>query len=129
MIRTLLNSVMGTVVNTKTDVDRRADLYRNLIRREAKIGGELFGPTPPGVRREFFCLDDHTVVWHEEWVDANGKTQIKTVRYDVRPDGVLKTANGGHYQSVGQEEKTRLLSALKLYKQRAHRELYPFVSV
>ena len=30
--------------------DRSAQRYRDLIRKEAKIGGELFGPIAPGGR-------------------------------------------------------------------------------
>ena len=59
--------------------DRKAALYRNLIRHEAKIGGQLFGPVPKDGRREFFCLDRHTWVWHEEWVDANGDRPFRTL--------------------------------------------------
>lgn len=125
-ITALLNSVVDTVVPRSAE-DRRADLYRSLIRREAKIGGELFGPTPPGVHREFFCLDENTIVFHEE-TTKNGKVAIKTIRYDVRPSGVLKTTNGQHYQSVSNEEASRLLKGLEVYKQRVHGELYPFVS-
>lgn len=125
-----LSSILNTVVDTvvpKNVEERRADLYRGLIRREAKIGGELFGPAAPGVHREFFCLDKNTVVYHEEST-KDGKVQIKTIRYDIRPSGVLKTSNGQHYQSVSNEEATRLLRSVKAYKQRVHRELYPFVA-
>jgi hypothetical protein len=30
---------------------------RELIRAEAEIGGQLFGPIPKGHRRQFFCFD------------------------------------------------------------------------
>lgn len=104
--------------------EREAELYRALIRREAKIGGELFGPVPEGHRREFFCLDRHTWVWHEEWIDQNGQSQIRTTRYDVRPGGVLKAQDGQTYQQVTRREALRLREAVQLYKQRVHDELY-----
>lgn len=103
---------------------REAELHRALIRREAKIGGELFGPVPDGVRREFFCLDEHTWVWHEEWNDQQGKRQIRTTRYDVRPNGVLKAQNGSGYQQVSTREAQRFRSAVLTYRQRVHDELY-----
>lgn len=103
--------------------ERRAELYRNLIRHEAKIGGKLFGPVPKGGRREFFCLDRYTWVWHEEWTDANGKLQNKTTRYDFRPNGVLKSQNG-QYKPIGLEEAKRLRDAIRLYGEKVDQELY-----
>lgn len=103
--------------------ERRAELYRKLIRHEAKIGGQLFGPLPRGGRREFFCLDEHTWVWHEEWLDASGHRQMKTTRYDVRPNAILKSQNG-QYQEVDLEEAKRLREAAHLYQQRVRAEIY-----
>lgn len=104
--------------------EREAELYRSLIRREAKIGGELFGSVPTGGRREFFCLDEHTWVWHEEWLNADGRRQIRTTRYDVRPGGILKAQDGQGYQRISLPEAERLLSAMKLYEQRVRTDLY-----
>ena len=104
--------------------EREAELYRSLIRREAKIGGELFGPIPEGVRREFFCLDEHTWVWHEEWVNAQGNRQIITTRYDVRPSGILKAQDGQNYQPISASEALRLRSAVASYNERIRNELY-----
>lgn len=104
--------------------DREAELYRSLIRREAKIGGELFGPVPAGVRREFFCLDERTWVWHEEWVDQTGKRHVRTTRYDIRPNGILKAQDGKNYQPVGDDEALRLRDAVRMYNQRIRSELY-----
>lgn len=103
---------------------REAELYRALIHREAKIGGELFGPVPAGGRREFFCLDRRTWVWHEEWVDASGKRQIRTTRYDVRPNGILKAQDGQNYQQVSLDEAERLCQAVEVYNRRIRSELY-----
>ena len=104
--------------------DRDAELYRALIRREAKIGGEIFGAVPAGTKREFFCLDEHTWIWHEEWVDANKKRQVKTTRYDVNPSSILKAQDGQSYQQVSMQEAERLAQAIKVYSQRVHTELY-----
>ena len=104
--------------------DREAELYRSLIRREAKIGGEIFGAVPKGVKREFFCLDEHTWIWHEEWIDSKGIRRIKTTRYDVRPTGILKAQDGQQYQHVSLEEADRLVQASQVYEQRMRNELY-----
>ena len=121
MIKKLIHSV-----STQRSLNRQAELYRNLIRHEARIGGELFGPVVPGGRREFFCLDERTWVWHEEWVDQAGQRRSKTTRYDVRPDKILKSQDG-LYQAVTKDEADRLIDAAKMYQQRIRAELYSFV--
>lgn len=110
--------------STQRHDEREAELYRALIRREAKIGGEVFGRIPEGTRREFFCLDERTWIWHEEWVDANGKRQVRTTRYDVRPTGILKAQDGQNYQPVSADEALRLREAAQTYNARIRNELY-----
>lgn len=102
--------------------EERAEQYRNLIRREAKIGGKLFGPIPQGHRREFFCLDEHTWIWYEEWTDGNGQRKSKNTRYDVRPNGVVKIQDGHPSQYLTLEEARNLYQAVDLYKQRVDAE-------
>ena len=105
-------------ITRNSATQRRTQAYNDLIRREAKIGGNLFGSIPAGHQREFFCLDEHTWVWHEQWTDAQGKVQAITTRYEVRPDGVLKIQNDQLYQSLTREEATNLYKAVELYSQR-----------
>lgn len=119
-----LFKLLSTGTRIQRREDREAELYRSLVRREAKIGGEIFGPVPNGGRREFFCLDEHTWIWHEEWVDATGRRRIKTTRYDIRPTGILKAQDGQTYQHVSIEEAKRLLQAAKVYEKRIKSELY-----
>lgn len=102
---------------------RRADAYRALIHHEAKIGGQLFGPVPAGHRREFFCLDEYTWVWHEEWTDTAGHAQSVTTRYDVQPHGVFKAQGNQHYQPLNDEEGYNFYRAVRLYEQRVGSEL------
>ena len=103
---------------------REVELYRNLVRHEAKIGGTLFGPVTPGARREFFCLDRYTWVWHEEWLDKAGQRQARTTRYSIRPDVILKTHDGKGYYAVSPSEAYRLYQAAKVYRQKIKQELY-----
>lgn len=105
MIKRLLDSILR-----EREQKRRTELNLNLIRHEAKIGGQVFGPVPKGHRREFFCLDRHTWVWHEEWIDTSGARQIQTTRYDVRPGSVFKSQNG-QYKKVSNSELKRLQEA------------------
>lgn len=106
--------------------ERMAELYRSLLRHEAQIGGQLFGEVPKKHRREFFCLDEHTWVWHEEWLE-NGQRFSKTTRYDVRPDVILKAQDGQPYQVVEEQEARNLVEAARLYKAKVIAELYQAV--
>lgn len=102
---------------------RSKELEHKLMSREAQLGGTLFGEVPAGHRREFFCLDTHTWVWYEEWVDEHGITKSQTTRYDVHPDKIVKAQNGQYYR-VEQEEARHFFQAVELYKERVMPELY-----
>src|SRR5438309_8868712 len=116
MIKGILKKAMGQLT-TQREAERSAELYRNLIRHEAKIGGQLFGKVAKGHRREFFCLDEHTWIWHEEWTNDQGQYQIKTTRYDVRPSGILKAQDGQQYQRLSPQEAFNFYQATRLYQQ------------
>ena len=105
-------------------VSKRTAIYRSFMRREAELGGTLFGPVAEGGRREFFCLDESTWVWHEEWLDDNRQKQVRNTRYDLRPTGVLKAQNGQGYQMVSLDEARHLESAIKTYISRVKKEIY-----
>jgi hypothetical protein len=123
MLRKLLS-----VLLPRDEAEARARAYREAIREEAKIGGSLFGPVPEGSRREFFCLDEHTWVWHEEWTDANGLRQTRTTRYDVRPQGILKAQDGQPYQRLSSQEASHLLQAAARYNQLIDVQLAPYLT-
>jgi len=114
-------------LSSQKEPQRKVELYKKLLRHEARIGGEVFGPIGEGRRREFFCLDERTWVWHEEWTDDNGQNQYVTTRYDVRPSGLIKSQNG-QYKSMSIEEARNLLKAAELYQQRIDNELYSFAT-
>jgi len=122
MIKRILRSL-----NNQVKEDTRAKLKRKLMLHEARVGGKLFEPVPKGGTREFFCLDETTWVWHEEWKDENGREQIMTTRYDVRPNGIIKSQNGQHYKKVSKTEAKRLIQAGKLYQKAVREEVYSFV--
>ena len=111
-----------------TDEQRQAAAYQKVLRQAAKTGGALFGPLPAGHSREFFCLDKHTWVWHESWVDQYGQRQVVSTHYTVRPDGVLKSQNNQGYQRVTPAELKNLRDAVKLYSDRVPAELYRYFS-
>lgn len=97
---------------------------RDLLRRESKIGAELFGPIPKGHRREFFCLDESTWIWHEEWKDEKGVERQSTTRYEVHPNGILKVTDGPRYQFIDGDELDNLVAATRLYYEQAARQIY-----
>ena len=109
-------------MKAQKQAQRRAEIQRSLLHFEGRLGGELFGPVPAGGRREFFCLDKHTWVWHEEWTDENGHRRAVTTRYDVRPNGVLKSQGGVSYQRLSHDEARNFYRATKLYLQRMTQE-------
>lgn len=117
-------TLLKLLSNTQQDEDRRHAAYRNLIRSEAKIGGRLFGTVSSSGRREFFCLDENTWVWHEEYIDAQGRKHSVTTRYDVRANGILKAQDQQPYQYIGLDEALRLFNAVSMYNRQVDAELY-----
>jgi hypothetical protein len=114
-------SLLDSIFKQKKD-QRRAEIYKDLIHHEAKIGGQLFGKIPDGNRREFFCLDEHTWVWHEEWTDSHGKRQYMMTRYDVRPSGIVKSQGNSSYQRLTPEELKNFYRAVLMYRDRVSSE-------
>lgn len=111
-------------IAAQRDAEKRARRYRELMRQEAKIGGELFGPIQDGGRREFFCLERNTWVWHEEWVDKHGQRHAVTTRYDIRPQGILKAQDGQPYHYISRQEAKHFLKAVRMYTKRVQAEMY-----
>lgn len=102
---------------------RRANAKKAILHHLARLGGQIFGPIPHGVRREFFCLDKHTWVWHEEWTDRDGHRRAATTRYDVRPSGILKSQGVSAYQRLTQTEERNFRQAVEIYYQQSRQEL------
>jgi hypothetical protein len=117
-----------SIILPKDEAAARARAYREAISEEAKIGGSLFGPVPEGGRREFFCLDEHTWVWHEEWTDGNSMRHARTTRYDVRPQGILKAQDGQPYQPLSRDETQHLLYAAYRYNQLVDAGVTPYLA-
>lgn len=98
---------------------------RQLIQLESELGRDLFGPVPKGHKRDFFCLDEHTWIWHEEWIDpVTKKSKSTTTRYEIHHNGILKSQNGASYSFVDDEELRNLAIATRLYYERTVRHVY-----
>lgn len=116
-------NLFASLINPQQAADeRRAEIYKSLIHWEGKVGGQLFGPVQKGGRREFFCLDENTWVWHEEWVDATGRHTM-TTRYDVRGNTIVKSQGHNNYQALTKDELRNFVNAVNMYGQRVVPEL------
>jgi hypothetical protein len=98
---------------------------RELIQRESEIGAKLFGAIPAGHRREFFCLDERTWIWHEEGKNPKtGKFTQQTIRYEIQAGGILKVQGGARYSFVEGVELNNLAAAAGLYYEQVARTVY-----
>lgn len=95
------------------------EIERDLIQSESNIGREIFGPVPKGVRREFFCLDETTWVWHEEKYG-----DVMVTRYIIKPTEIIKSVDGGNYHRLSVLEAERFCKAVQIYSNRINKELY-----
>lgn len=98
---------------------------RELIQLESQIGGELFGPVPADHRRDFFCLDKNTWIWHEEWTDIDsGAPVMVTTRYEVHDNGILKAQEGKQYHFLEGDELNNLYVAIRMYYEEVAQRVY-----
>lgn len=121
----MLDTLQILLTGSAPRSNRRSKVTRrDLIEREAIIGGALFGPVPSGHRREFFRLDSSTWIWHEEWIDEAGQRQVSSTRYEVHNNGILKAQDGNVYKFIEGEELRNLTLAIQLYYEKVSREIY-----
>lgn len=123
----MANRILRSIIGQSAE-QRRANAKKAVLHHLARIGGRVFGPIPHGVRREFFCLDRHTWVWHEEWTDQQGHRRAATTRYDVRPSGILKSQGVSSYQRLTHEEERNFRQAVEVYYRQISHELKQLTS-
>ena len=104
--------------------DIRARVRRDLIRQEAIIGRQVFGPIPEGHKREFFRVDKGTWVWQESWIDDNRQKQQRHTKYVLRDNDIVKSVNSGSYERVSIEEAKNFEAAVHDYVKRVDKEVY-----
>lgn len=122
LLQKTLTLLTGPAAASKRPLKKLTE--RELIELEAVIGGELFGSIPAGHRREFFCLDEHTWIWHEEWIDDNKQRHISSTRYEIHDNGILKAQDGKVYKFIEGEELRNLTVAIRLYYEAVARGIY-----
>ncbi len=99
----------------RSNAQRAEDIEKQLIQFESQFGRNIFGPVPENHHRDFFCLDEYTWIWHEDWLDEKGNRIVVSTRYILRPDGAIKSHNGQSYQKVEPQEFDHLYKAIKKY--------------
>lgn len=104
-----------------------ARIRQDLLRREAKVGKNVFGPVPKGRSRDFFRIDSSTWIWQERWKE-NGSTYIKNTKYLLRERDIVKSINNSAYQRVSLEEAKNLHDAIHVYAERVKKEIYSAVT-
>lgn len=97
-----------------------------LIDDESKIGGTLFGDVPRGINRRFFLDEGNSWFFSETATDpATGRVLYSfTIRYEMLPQGVLKSVDGKGHVFITGVELEHLKQAVKLYKQKIKTDLY-----
>lgn len=113
---------MGLFTKKKRPVPGKVNV-RQLIQHEAEIGARLFGYLPPNRRREFFCLDEKTWIWHEEWQDHTGVHRV-TTRYEIHGDTILKLQDEKPAELVRGQELNNLYAAVRSYYYAVANEVY-----
>ena len=99
-------------------------IEREMIAKEAVVGATVLGQAPAGHTRQFFCLDNHTWIWNEQWIDTHGKQRSHQVQYDVRPDVILKRINGGSPLKLGDQELINFDQAVSRYYHEVATKVY-----
>lgn len=97
--------------------------YADLINAESALGRTIFGPIPAGHQREFFVHKKNIWVWHEGWFDEKGEPHNLTIRYEVKPEGVFKLANG-KYVRLRDTELDNFCNAVRTYYKLVKTNLY-----
>ena len=98
--------------------------YEELINAESELGKTLFGPIPTGTQREFFESKKNVWIWHQSYLDGQGRKHVTTIRYEVRPNGVFKNQNGSGYQKIEGAELDNLRQAAAAYLNIVKTRLY-----
>ena len=107
MLGRILNNLIG---NRAKPISRS-----QLIKREAILGGTLFGKIPAGREREFFYLGNDTWAWNESWQDGRGRRLTQSIQYRIYPKHIEKIQNGRSLALNDMGEVRNLVLATRWY--------------
>ena len=107
--------------------DGTLSIPKRQIKKEAYLGGRIFGNLQQHQQREFFCLDPKTWIWHESWQDKETKKQQAfMLRYDIKSDQIYKRKdNDDCPHLLDQQESRNLQTAIAVYRTEVLAKLYP----
>lgn len=105
----------------------KCDASTRTLRSAAILGGEVFGPTPKGITREFLCLDSNTWLWHEQIEEGHGQVKTVTTKYEVHGSEVTKSQGQTIGLPISFEEARNLYLAIEEYERRMEGELASLV--
>ena len=119
MFRSFLSRAVKLVSLSKLSIE-------SLIDSESKIGGQIFGHASRGVTRRFFLDDGDSWFYSEKAIDTGTNRELYsfTIRYEILPQGVLKSVDGRGHVFISGVELIHLKQAIKVYKRRIKDELY-----
>lgn len=92
-------------------------------KQERELTRQLFGELGVGRRRDFFCQDEGTWVWYEEWREGSHRRYM-TTKYFIADDQISKTLNGGDKQPLEAEEMKNFVQAVIKYNSIVQSQLY-----
>lgn len=120
MFRSIFSRAVNLVVPFQTPT------LSKLIDEESLVGGKLFGSISTGVTRRFFMDDGNSWFYSETAIDPATKQQLYsyTIRYEVLPQGILKSVDGRGHVFIKGIELERLLTAMELYEKRIDQDVY-----
>lgn len=121
--RQVTDYLMGAIPQV-SGAHQYSKIERDIIAREAAVGASVLGPIPAGHQRQFFCLDSHTWIWNEQWINSEGKQCMYNVQYDVRPDGILKRVNNSSPIKLGDQELQNFDQAITRYYHEVSSKVY-----
>lgn len=130
IFKKMLTLLVGDPSQTKLTMPKKqrpikVPTERELIQLESEVGAKLFGQVPVGHRREFFCLDETTWIWYEEWIDPQTKkSHSETTRYEIHDNGILKVMEGARYTFIEGTELDNFVMATRLYYEQVARNVY-----
>ena len=98
----------------------------DLIDAESKIGGTLFGEAGRGIQRRFFLDEGDSWFFSETATDPTTGRKLYnfTIRYEILPQGVLKSVDGKGHVFITGIELEHLKQAVALYERKTDAELY-----
>ncbi len=101
------------------------ETQQQLLQKEGALGGKIFGELRPDQSRTFFCLNETTWIWSDNWFDRNERRATnQTVHYQVQKLGVTKITQGISSAFIEGDEFKNFFNAVTIYHRLVRRQVY-----